>query len=89
MAVVERAWKRTKTRFEDVSTKIGLYSNTYYYYIGPPSFDITALSDSDSITVDGVGCTLIEADGVKIGSRVQYYRGVLKKSQRGDGDVFA
>ena len=43
------------------------------------SYDITALSDGDYALIDGVKYYFVQAECVKVGNIIQYYRGVLKK----------
>ena len=88
-AVIEKAWRRTKTRFGNKETKIGYYSRTHYFYIGPSSFDITQLGDDDCIFIDGEKYRFIEKDSVVVGETVQFYRGVIKKAGEDEDSAFA
>ncbi|MBQ3904339.1 MAG: hypothetical protein II744_05125 [Eubacterium sp.] len=86
-AVIEQTWKRNKSRFERNSSKIGRWYNAYYIYYGPASYDIRALGTDDYAVIDGVRYYFVQAESVKAGNIIQYYRGVLKK-EMGDSDEF-
>lgn len=87
-AVIDQTWKRNKSRFERNMSKIGRYFNTYYIYYGPASYDITALTDGDYALIDGVKYYFVQAECVKVGNIIQFYRGVLKKETGEDNYGF-
>ncbi len=87
-AVIEQTWKRNKSRFEESSSKIGRYYKDYYNYIGPYDLDIKALSDNAYVTVLGEKFYFVQKEQVYVGGYTQYYRGILKKAEEGDENVF-
>lgn len=86
-AVIEETWRRNKSHFEDVSSKLGEYYDDYYHYIGPAGFDIRALGKEDTVEIDGALFFFLRSEAVVTGETVQYYRGVLKKAE-GENDAF-
>lgn len=84
-AVIEQTWKRNKSRFEKSNSEIGRYFQGYYIYYGPASFDITSLSDEDTVEIDGESYYFVQSESVKAGNIIQYYRGVLKKAYGEEG----
>ncbi|MCR5206860.1 MAG: hypothetical protein K6C14_00095 [Eubacterium sp.] len=84
-AVIEQTWKRNKSHFEEKISPIGRYFNRFYIYYGPASYDIRELGDDGYAVIDGEKYYFVQADCVKAGNTVQYFRGVLKKEQGGEG----
>ena len=82
-AVIEQTWKRNKSRFEKNASPIGRYYNRYYIYYGPADYDIRTLSEEDCVLIDGETYYFVQADCVRVGETVQYYRGVLKHDKGG------
>lgn len=88
LAVVTQTWKKNKTQFENKSYEIGRSYNAYYSYIGPASCDITALCEDDYLVCDGVRYYFVRTDKIKIGDRIQFYTGILKKVWESDDNEF-
>lgn len=78
-AVIRQMWRKNKSKFEDVSGKIGMYYNDYYTYFGPSDYDITALSDNDYIECGNDRYFFVRQEKVVVGDTVQYYAGILKR----------
>ena len=87
-AVVEQTWRKNKSRFEEISSKAGRYYKDYYNYIGPYDIDIKTLSDEAVVTVLGESFYFVQKERVTVGGVVQYYRGILKRAEEGDTNVF-
>lgn len=87
-AVIGQTWLKNKSKFEDLLSKIGMYYNDYYTYIGPSDYDITVLSDNDYIEYCGVRYFFVRQEAVVVGDTVQYYAGVLKRIAEEESDVF-
>lgn len=79
LAVVEMVWRRSKSKFEPKNYPIGNVQDDYYIYTGPADVDITMLTDADTVVIDGKKHCFIRSDCVRIGDRVQFYTGVLKR----------
>lgn len=88
LAVIWQTWNKNKSKFEDLSSKIGLYYNDYYTYIGPSDYDITALSKNDYIECGASRYFFVRSEAVSTGDVVQYYSGILKKIVEEDSYVF-
>ena len=87
-AVIEQTWRRNKSRFEEKSSKIGRYYRDYYNYIGPYDVDIKELDGEDYVEYDGEKYYFVLRERVSVSGVTQYYRGILKKAEEGDTDVF-
>jgi hypothetical protein len=88
LAVIGQVWKKNKSRFENLSSKIGLYYKDYYTYIGPYDCDITALTENDYLECNGKKYFVIRSEAVIVGDKVQYYDGVLKRIVEENENVF-
>lgn len=86
-AVIEQTWRRNKSLFEDVSSKIGKHYNDYYFYYGPYDVDVSGVTKEDYILSDGIKYELVRYERVIIDSRIQFYTAVLKKILEAE-DVF-
>lgn len=86
-ALIQNAWTRQHLRYDRHAAQPGRYSSRYWLYLGPPSLDITALTENDTLHCEQSAYYFIQSEAVKVGGRVQYYRGVLKKTEEED-DVF-
>lgn len=86
-AVIEQTWRRNKSRFEDLSSKIGKYYNDYYFYYGPYDMDISDMSKRDYMFSDGIKYELVRYERVIVDSKIQFYTAVLKKILEAE-DVF-
>lgn len=86
-AVIEQTWRRNKSRFEDVSSKIGQYYNDYYFYYGPYDIDISETGTDEYLLSDGIKYELIRYERVIIDTEIQFYTAVLKKILEAE-DVF-
>lgn len=86
-AVIEQTWRRNKSRFEELSSKIGRYYNDYYFYYGPYDVDISNVSKDDYFLSDGVKYELVRYERVIVDSKIQFYTAVLKKILEAE-DVF-
>lgn len=86
-AVIESRRRKTKTLFEDNSSKAGQYYDDYYTYIGPADFDITALSDAAYFKFGGHRYMLVRCDAVLAAGETVYYEGILKRIWE-EEDVF-
>ena len=53
------------------------------------SCNIFALGEDDYLEIDGERYYFVQKHAVKIGNIIQFYRGVLKKAEGEDNDVFA
>lgn len=78
-AVLSPKWRSNKSEFEPKETEIGRVSADYYTYIGPFDHNILSLSDKAYLIADGVKYIFKKRDAVKMGDRVLYYRGILRK----------
>ena len=87
-AVIERSWNSTRFHFEESSSKIGRYSDSYFYYIGPASLDILSFGREDYVIIDNEKYCFVQKESIKVSDKIQYYRGVLKKITE-DEDVFS
>ncbi len=87
-AVIEQTWRKNKSRFEENSSKIGRYYRDYYNYIGPFDIDIKALSENAVVTVADEKFYFVQKERVSTGGYTQYYRGILKRAEEGDINVF-
>lgn len=79
VAVLQRFWRRNRSKFENVQYKIGRNYKEYYQYIGPPSYDITGLCEDDFLICDGIRYFFVSKEAVRVGGKIQYYTGVLKQ----------
>ena len=86
-AVIGGAWTRRRQHFEEKAALPGRYSDIYFYYIGPPSLDVTALTREDTLTAYGRQFYFTRNEAVSVGGKVQYYRGLLRETEE-DDDVF-
>ena len=87
-AVIEQTWRKNKTAYEDKSSKLGRYYRDYYNYIGPYDIDIFEAGDESFVTVLGEKYYFVKKEQVYSGGFTQYYRGILKRAEEGDTDVF-
>ncbi|MGN0523988.1 MAG: hypothetical protein ACI4IG_06920 [Eubacterium sp.] len=87
-AAIQQTWRKNKTRFEALESKLGQVHNDYYLYLGPADVDITTLSRRDILRCNGNEYYFVVTDSVSVGDRVQYYTGVLKRIYKEDGNVF-
>lgn len=78
-AVLSPRWKNDKSNFELKETEIGRVSADYYTYIGPFDHNILSLSDDAYLLADGIKYIFRKRDSVKMGDKVVYYRGILRK----------
>ncbi len=88
VGVIEQTWRKNKSLYEEKSSRIGRYYKDYYNYIGPYDIDITALDGDCYVTVLGDKFYFVKKENVYSGGHTQYYRGILKKAEEGDIDVF-
>ena len=58
---------------------IGRVSADYYTYIGPFDHNVFSLSDKAYLVSDGVKYIFKKRDAVKMGDKVLFCRGVLRK----------
>ena len=72
-------WKNSKSDFEFKETEIGRVSADYYTYIGPFDHNILSLSDKAYLRADGVKYIFRKKESVKMGNKVLFYRGILRK----------
>lgn len=86
--VIEQTWRRNKTLFEDVKTKLGRVENNYYMYIGPYEIDICNLPESTMLFCDGDKYEFLKKDKFCIGNAVQFYFGVLRKIEEDEYGYF-
>ncbi len=86
-ALIQNAWTRQHLRYDRHAAQPGRYGSRYWLYIGPPSLNITVLSEKDTLLYDDEHYYFIQTEAVKVGEHVQYYRGILKKTEEED-DVF-
>lgn len=87
VAVLQRFWRRNRSKFENVQDKIGRNHKEYYQYIGPPSYDITVLSEEDFLICDGIKYFFINKEAVRVGNKIQYYTGVLKQVREEEDEL--
>lgn len=87
-AILQQLWRKLKTKFEPVMTRIGEVYSDYYAYYGPADCDITAMTSKDILETDGIGYYFVRTEKVNVGNTVQYYAGILKRIREGDHDVF-
>ncbi|MFR5875370.1 MAG: hypothetical protein ACLUFN_02645 [Eubacterium sp.] len=87
-AVIGQTWNKNKSKFEDLSSRIGRYYNDYYTYIGPSDYDITVFNENDYIEYNGVRYFFVRQEAVIVGDTVQYYTGIMKKIFEENPDVF-
>lgn len=80
---LQQTWRKNKTNFEKSHTPLGLVSTDYYMYIGPFDSDITALSDSGELVIQGERFEFLKKEAVLMGDDVLYYTGVVKKIVEG------
>ncbi|MDE6723531.1 MAG: hypothetical protein K2J55_04970 [Eubacterium sp.] len=78
-AVLSPRWKNSKSDFELKETEIGRVSADYYTYIGPFDHNILSLSDKAYLMADGVKYIFRKKESVKMGNKVLFYRGILRK----------
>lgn len=86
-ALIQNAWTRQHLRYDRHAAQPGRYGSRYWLYIGPSSLDITALSENDTLYYEHHPFYFIQAEAVNVGDHVQYYRGILKRTEEED-DVF-
>ncbi|MDY4608884.1 MAG: hypothetical protein SO393_08290 [Eubacterium sp.] len=87
-AIIQQVWRRLKSKFEPVSSQLGMAYTDYYLYYGPAELDITRLKRDDMLTFDGVRYYFVRAERVAVGDTTQYYAGVLKQVYEEDSNVF-
>lgn len=87
-AVIQQVWRRLKSKFEPVTTRIGGAYTDYYMYYGPADCDITGLGQDDIFESDGIQYYFVRGERVIVNGIVQYYAGVLKRIYEGDKNVF-
>ncbi len=78
-AVLSPRCRSNKSNFEPKETAIGRVSADYYTYIGPFDHNVLSLSDKAYLVSDGVKYIFKKRDAVKMGDKVLFYRGVLRK----------
>ena len=87
-AVAEQTWKKNKTKFEEKATKIGRAYNEYYYIVCPYDINLCEFGKDDVIFIDSQPYEVERCERVKAGGTVQFYRGIVKKLEEADENVF-
>lgn len=79
LGVAQSFWHGGKARYEKHQHPIGITSDDYFCLICPPSYDITKLSEDDIVSFDKKHFSFVNAHAVKVGDKVQFYVGTLKR----------
>ena len=78
-AVLSPKWRSNQSNFEPKETEIGRVSADYYTYIGPFDHNILSLSENAYLITEDAKFIIKKRDAVKMGNKVLFYRGVLRK----------
>lgn len=88
LAVVQSFWRGGKARYKKQQSRIGMDLEDFFTYIGPPSYDITSLTEDDIVVFDNKEFCFVNIEPIRIGNEILYYTGTLKRVWRGN-NVFA
>ena len=78
-AVLSPKWRSNKSNFEPKETEIGRVNAEYYTYIGPFDHNILSLSENAYLITEDAKFIFKKRDSVKMGNKVLFYRGILRK----------
>ena len=78
-AVLSPKWRSNKSDFEPKETEIGTFSADYNTYIGKIDHNILSLSDDAYLITENAKFVFKKRDSVKMGNKVLFYRGILRK----------
>ncbi len=85
---LDSLWRKKSSMFDDNVNMVGTNEARYSLYIGPHTHDITALSDTANLVLNGKKFAFVRKNAVMIGDRVIYYTGIVREVKEASYDEY-